>query len=97
MADQGEAENYLPEPGFGDGQPEEELGRVGRERLEGLVEGLMGAVELLVDKLAADLLLVSSRSDRLAGQRVERELLACLRGQGACGASRGKDSGGRVR
>lgn len=57
VADEGEAEHELTKPGLGDGKPEEQLGRVGRRRCEGVVEGGMGLVELLVDELAADLLL----------------------------------------
>ena len=58
VADEGQAEDELAEPGFGDGEPEEKLGRVDGGRGEGLVEGVVGVVELLVDEFAADVVLV---------------------------------------
>ncbi len=48
VADEGEAEDQWPQPGFGDGQPEEELAAVGLGGSERLVEGVVGVTELLV-------------------------------------------------
>src|SRR5438270_3656078 len=68
VADEGQAEDQLAEPGLGNGEPEEELGRLGRGGGEGLREGVVGVGPLLVDELAANLVLVSQGSDGLAGQ-----------------------------
>ena len=81
VADEGEAEDQLPQPGFGHGQPEEELRRSVRWWREGLVEGVVGVAELLIDELAADLVLVGQGGDGLAGESVQGELLSCLEGQ----------------
>jgi hypothetical protein len=70
----------LPQPGFGDGQPEEELGRVVRRWGKGVVEGVVGLMQLLVDELATDVVLGGEFGDRLPREGVEGELLACLRG-----------------
>ncbi len=81
VADEGEAEDQWPQPGFGDGQPEEELRRLGRGGSERLVEGVVGVTELLVDEFAADLVPVGQGRDGLAGEGIKGELLACLEWQ----------------
>src|SRR4051794_35041134 len=97
MADQSEAEYQLPEPGLGDRKPEEELAGGGGGRGKGVVEGSVCVVELLVDELAADVLLVSQNTDGLPGQGVQGELLACRRWQRPCRSRRRKDNGHRRR
>jgi hypothetical protein len=97
VADEGEAQDQLAEPGLGDGQPEEQLRRISRRRGEGVVEGVVGVVQLLVDELAADVLLVGRCGDRLAGQGIEGQLLACRRGQQPRRGGRGWDGDGRWR
>ncbi len=97
MADQSEAKDQLLKPGFGHREPEEELGRVGRRRGEGVVEGVVGLVELLVDELAADLMLVGQFGDGLAGEGGEGELLPHRGGEPTSWCGRGKDRGGRLR
>jgi hypothetical protein len=77
VADESEAEDQLLQPGFGHRQPEEELRRLVRWRSERLVEGLVGLAELLIDELAADLVLVGQGRDGLAGESIQSELLAC--------------------
>lgn len=90
VADQGEAQDQLPQPRLGDGQPEEVLRRVVRWR-EGVVEGSVGVVELLVDKRAADRMLRRKVADRLAREGIEGKLLPGVQRQGAC--RRGDPSG----
>lgn len=80
MADEGEAEDQLPEPGLGDGQPEQELGRVVRRWGKGVVEGVVGLLQLLVNEFATDVVLSGQFGDRLPGEGVENELLALLGG-----------------
>src|SRR4029077_19461430 len=95
VADEGEAEDQLPQPGFGHGQPEEELRRWGRWWSERLVESVVGVAELLIDELAADLVLVGQSRDGLAGEGIQGELLACREGQQTGGG--GGDGAGRGR
>ena len=90
MADEGESKNQLTQPGLGDRQPEEEVRWVVGGRGEGVVEAVVGVVELPVDKGATDLMLGGKRGDRLPCQGVEGELLACLGGQQASGCSSGE-------
>lgn len=93
MADAGEAENELAEPGLGDGEPEEQVGRVGRGWGKSLVEGLVGRVELLVDELAADLVPVRQVGDRLTGEGIQGELLANRRRQQTGRSGRASNGG----
>jgi hypothetical protein len=91
VANEGKTEDELTEPGFGDRKREEELGRVGVGWVEGLVDGVVGVVELVVDELATDVMLVGQVGDGLSGERVEGELLTCRRGQQAgCGGEAGR-------
>ena len=95
VADQREAEDQLPQPGFGHGQPEEEMRRLVRWWSERLVEGVVGVAELPIDELAADLVLVGQGRDGLAGEGIQGELLSCLVWQqtgrgGWDGAGRGR-------
>ena len=89
-----EAEDQLPQPGFGHGQPEEELRRWGRWWSERSVEGVVGVAELLIDELAADWVLIGQGRDGLAGEGIEGELLACRQwqqtGRGGCGYCRSR-------
>ncbi len=95
VADKREAEDQLPQPGFGHGQPEEELRRWGRWWSERSVEGVVGVAELLIDELAADLVLIGQGRDGLAGEGIEGELLACRQWQQT--GRGGWDSAGRGR
>ena len=83
MADQREAQDQLPQPGFGHGQPGEEMRRLVRWWSKGLVEGVVvvGVAELLIDELAADLVLIGQGRDGLAGEGAQGELLSCREGQ----------------
>lgn len=93
MANKCEAEDELTEPRLGDRKPEEELGRIGGSGLEGLVDGVVGVAELLVDEFAADLMVIGQGSDRLAGQGLESHLLPCRRGQQPCVGSKDRCGG----
>ncbi len=97
VADEGETQDELPQPGLGDREPEEELVGFVAARVKGVVEGVVGLPELLVDELAADLLLGGQFGDGLAAQRVEGELLARLGWQQPCGCGGGeRANGGRA-
>jgi hypothetical protein len=89
----------LAQPRLGDRQPKEELGERVGGRAEGLVEGVVSVLQLLVDELAADLMVGSQCGDGLTGEGVEGELLPCRRRQRLCGAGgvRGRVNGGRAR
>jgi len=89
VADEEEAENELAEKGAGDGKVEEDGFGVGL-RVKGLVEGLLGLVGLLVDELAADVVLPREFGDGLLlGQSVEGELLSLVWGEGTSGGGQG--------
>ena len=87
VAGQDQGEDQLTEPGLGDRQVEEDL--LGRSRrVEGVVQGEPGGVGLLVEELAADLMLAGQSGDGLrAGEDLEGQLLP-LRG-GSCWAGQG--------
>ena len=71
---------------------------VGAAGGEGLVEGLLGLVRLLVDELTADVLLPSQTGNRLrAGEGVHGQALALRGGQllGGAGRDRGRGPLGR--
>ena len=53
----------------------------------------MGVVQLLVDELAADVVLIGQGGARLASAGIEGALLPCPRWAGVCGG-RGRDAGG---
>ncbi len=72
MADEGETQDELPQPGLGDREPEEELVGFVAARVKGVVEGVVGLPELLVDELAADLLLGGQFGDGLAARAASR-------------------------
>ncbi len=76
------------QPGLGHGEPKEDRRLLSVQWSEGLLEGVVGVVELLVDKLAADLVLVSELRDGLPGQGVQSQLLAGVRRQQPCGNGR---------
>lgn len=63
-----------------------------------MVKGVVGLLELLVDNLAANLLLSGQFGDRLSGQSIEGKLLAYLGRQQPCwgGGSGGRDNGRRA-
>ena len=96
MADKAETEDELSEPGLGDGQPEEELRRVGGRGVEGLVDGVVGVVELLVDELAADLMLLGQVGDGLSGEGVQCQLLAYRQGQQTGGSGKARSGWLRI-
>jgi hypothetical protein len=99
VTDQDQGEDELADPGLGDREVEEHPvvagGSVGRE---GVIEGLLGLVGLVVDELAADLMLVGDSRDGCgAGERVEGESLSLGRVQLLGGAdSRGVEGLGAV-
>jgi hypothetical protein len=98
-ADEHQAEDELLQPGLGDRQPEEDAFAVGGVGGEGAVEGLLRLVGLLVDELAADVVVVGEAADGLGvGEGVQGEVLAGVRGQqaGRRGAGRGRDRGQRM-
>jgi len=66
VADEAESEDELSQPGFGDGEAEKELGLVGGLGFEGVFEGMVGVVKLLVDEFVADVMLVGELSDGLS-------------------------------
>ena len=91
MADEQQTEHQLPEPGLGDGEGKQDAIGISRVGGEGLVEGLVGLVELLIDELATDLVLLGQGLDRVPGQGVQSELLTWRRQPAAGGV------GGRAR
>jgi hypothetical protein len=80
VTEQGQGEDQLLEPGLGDWQGEEDVVR--RRWGEGLVEGVLGLGGLLVDELAADLVLAGEVSDGLSGEGVEGQVQTLLGRQG---------------
>jgi hypothetical protein len=83
VADEDQGEDELADPGLGDREVEEDAvvagGPLGGE---GVVEGLLGLVSLVVDELAADLVLLGELSDGFgAGQDVQRQSLSLRRGE----------------
>jgi hypothetical protein len=74
---------------------EEDVIRAGPVRGEGVVFGLLGFVGLLVDKLAADVVRSSAVADGLcAGEGVNSQALALVRGESPGRASVGRGGGG---
>lgn len=71
MAEEGEAKDELAKPGLGDGQPEEQLRWITRRWGEGVVQSVLGGVELLVNELAADVLVLGDLGDGDASKGVE--------------------------
>jgi hypothetical protein len=93
VADEDQAQHELAEQGLGDGQVKQDALVVGVGG-EGLVEGLWGLVGLLVDELAADVVLLSQAGNGLAaGERVEGQTLALLGGKRLGGAGRDRGQG----
>ena len=78
VADQDQREDQLTEPGLGDRQVEQDL--IGRPlRVEGGSEGVLGGVGLLVEELAADLMLPRQVGDgRCAGEDRDGQVLPLL-------------------
>src|SRR5208282_4482710 len=64
VADEGQAEDGLLEPILGYGRMEEYL-VIGDGRREGVVQGGLSTVALLIDKLSADACVASQAGDRL--------------------------------
>ena len=63
--DQHQGQDQLPQPGLGDGQVEEDVVGAGRG-VEGVGQGVRGGVGLLIEELAADLMLPSQLGDRVS-------------------------------
>jgi hypothetical protein len=83
VADQDQGEDELADPGLGDREVEEDAvvagGSVGGE---GVLEGLLGLVGLVVDEFATDVVLPGELSDGCgAGESIESELLSLGRGE----------------
>src|SRR5277367_5085319 len=75
---QDQGEDQLMEPGLGNRQVEEDR-LVGLRWVEGEVQGEAGGVGLLVEELAADLMLAGQAGDRLrTGEDLEGQLLPLL-------------------
>ena len=71
MADQYQSQNQLPQPGLGDRQIKQNV-IAWCGRLEGLLEGLLCRVHLVIDELPADLELSSqSRDGCNAGEHLD--------------------------
>ena len=93
VAHQEQGQDQPLQPSLGDRQVEQD-GVLGRGRgEEGLGEGVLSLVGLLVDEFAADVVVKGQLGDGVAGEGVQGELLACCGGQGVRGAARGGDSG----
>jgi hypothetical protein len=89
VADEDQAEGQLVQPSLGDGKVKED-GAVLGVRVEGVSEGLLRFVGLLVDELAADVMGGGEVADGLcAGEGVEGQMLALVRRE-----SFGGDGGG---
>jgi hypothetical protein len=88
VAEERKTEDELLEPRLGEGEPEEKLRRVGRCWVEGLVDRVVGVVELLVDELAADVVLVSQGGAGLSGDGLEGHGLAFGGGHQPSGVGR---------
>jgi hypothetical protein len=84
VTDQDQAEDQLLQPGFGHGEPKEDRRFLGGGRSKGLIESVVGVVELVVNKLAADLVLVRELGDGLTRQGVQGQLLAGVGWQLPC-------------
>ena len=93
VADEGEAKNELAKPGLGNGEPEQQPRGVDRRQGKSLVEGVVGMVELLVDELAADVLVLGEVGDGYASQGIEGKLLAGRPGQQGSAAGLGRLGG----
>lgn len=89
VADEDQAQDQLAQPRSGDGQPEEQI-LWGSGRGEGQVETLVGLVQLLIDELAADVVVMSELGDGDAFESGESQLLAHLSGQRRRSAGRGR-------
>jgi hypothetical protein len=97
VADQDQAKHELPKPVLGDGEGEQDGIEVCRRGGEGLVQGIVGVVDLPVDELTTDLVLLGQGADRVPGQGVEGELLALLGQQAVGGSGRPELGSGRRR
>jgi hypothetical protein len=64
VADQDQAKGQLLQPGFGDGHMEENAVGVWVGRCKSVVQSVFGLGGLLVDKLAADVVVVGELGDR---------------------------------
>ncbi len=83
---QDQGEDQLTEPRLGDRQVEEDL-LVRSRRIEGVLQGELCRVGLLVEELAADLMLAGQLGDRLcAGEDLHGQLLPLLGRELLCGA-----------
>ena len=76
VADEHQGQNDLTQPGTSDGQVEQHLFLVAGHGGKGLLQSVEGHVELLVDELAAALVLLCQMTDGLTGQGVQSELAA---------------------
>ena len=75
MADQHQSQDQLTQPCLGDGETKENL-LVLRLGIEGVGQRIVGDVGLLVQELAADLMLPGQLCDRLSsGQDLDSQIL----------------------
>jgi hypothetical protein len=76
VADQDQSQDELANPRAGNRQVEQDSFVVVRLGGEGPVKGVLGDVQLLVDELAADLVLLGQFRDGLTGKGVQCQLAA---------------------
>jgi hypothetical protein len=88
VTDEDQAEDQLRKPGLGDGEVEEDALLIGGCR-EGQLEAGVGFAQLLIDELAADVVLQGDLGDRHAGKGGQGQLLARRPIQQGCGAGGG--------
>ena len=80
VANQRQSEDRLFQPLLGDREVEENLLRRVLPRRKCLLEGLLGTANLLIDELAADLVLCSQSADRFCScQDVQGQVLPLFR------------------
>ena len=96
-ADEHQSQDQLSQPGLGDGHPEKPLVGLAVVAVNGLVQSVVGVVELLVNERAADLVSGGPLAERLASEGVKGPLLALVGEQGVGGSGQGlfSDRGAR--
>ena len=88
MADEDQSQDELANPGAGDGEVEQDRLVVVGLGSEGLVQGVVSEVELLVDELAANLVLHGESRDGLTGKGGQSDLVTLLGRQKVSGTVR---------